>query len=103
VIDAVLEIDVKEEVKKMVGDIKDAVAFVSPVTEEQINEVKSKLAAGINKILVKGSTETIPNFAQMLLKSEYAVSTLSEHFNEVLGQTKYVDEEGCRFYNSEMD
>jgi len=41
VIDAILEIeDIKEEVKKMVGDIKNVVAFVPPITEDQVKEVK---------------------------------------------------------------
>ncbi len=78
-IDAVLEIeDIKEEVKKMVGDIKNAVAFVPPISEEQVKEVKEKLGAGINKLFAKDTTETIPNFAEMLLKSETAVENTAE-------------------------
>ena len=61
---------------KHVNDIKSGVAFVPPPTEEEVKEVKAKLAAGSGAMFNKGNAAgaALPDFIE-LFTGEEEVST----------------------------
>lgn len=63
IIDLCIADDTTDEVKTLLLNLKDGVAFVPPVTEDKIEEAKDDL-------LINSVSDEIPNFSEMLLKSE---------------------------------
>jgi len=68
-----------EKVKECVTQIRDGVEFVAPVSEEQVNEVKAKLASGLAGMFKK-KTEEDPDFAKVLLESD---ESTQNHFKDI--------------------
>jgi len=56
-----------ETIKEQVTAMKDGVEFVAPVSDEQVADVKQKMANALSARFKRKEVEELPNFTKMFL------------------------------------
>jgi len=74
--------EMPEELKQAATQMQEGVESVAPVSDEQVADVKKKLASGMAGMFKKKAAE-VPNFAQILLDAEQNdIDCLREYFKD---------------------